>query len=103
MFGISLPGDDEAMSAWAVTVVGSAACHYCEDAETVLADLATRVPIEITQVDAGSVEGRSLLAEHGAGMLPLVLLDGGFFSSGRIPRGKLRDLAERAGDGSTKK
>ncbi|GGC07304.1 glutaredoxin [Cellulomonas carbonis] len=79
-----------------VTVVQSPACHFCHDAEQALADLAREVPLSIRLVDVGTDEGRALVAEHRPAMNPLVLLDGDFFSSGRLPRRKLaKALAAR--------
>jgi hypothetical protein len=47
-------------------------------------------------VDIRSPEGLALVQTHRPVMNPLVLLDGEFFSSGRLSRGKLRKaLAER--------
>lgn len=78
----------------AVTVVYAPACHFCDDARRVLAEFATGYPLTVEQVGADTARGRQLLAEHRAGMFPLVLIDGVFFSSGRLPRGKLRKVLE---------
>jgi glutaredoxin len=78
----------------AVIVVGAPACHFCEDAQAALAELARDYPIEVRRVDAGSAEGAQLLRGHRAPMTPLVLLDGSYVSSGRLPRGKLRKLLD---------
>jgi len=53
-------------------------------------------------VAADSPAGQALLHRHGTGMFPLVLVDGAFFSAGRLARRKLARLlagraAERAG------
>lgn len=81
-----------------VTVVESPACHYCVDAHQVLADLAATYPLVVDTVDARSDAGRLLMAKHRAAMSPLVLLDGAFFSHGRLPRRKLTEvLAGRYG------
>lgn len=74
-----------------VVVVSAPACHFCDDAEAALAELAHDYPIEVRRVDAGSAEGTQLLRTHRAPMTPLVLLDGEYLSSGRLPRGKLRE------------
>ena len=74
----------------AATVVHSPACHFCDDARTVLADLATEFPLTVEFVDCADPRGAALIREHRAGMYPLVLVDGGFFSAGRLPRKKLR-------------
>ncbi len=80
-----------------VTVVTAPACHFCNDALTALAGLAQAYPIALGEVAADSPAGQELLSRHGTGMFPLVLIDGAFFSAGRLPRRKLaRLLASRA-------
>ena len=83
-----------ARSPLAVTVVHAPACHFCEDAESELANLAQRFAIEVRRVEVDSAEGRALVAHHRPAMNPLVLLDGAFFSTGRLPRKKLIKLLE---------
>lgn len=72
-----------------ITVVESPACHFCADAHHALAALATNYAIRVETIDMRSEIGRALIAQHRAPMSPLVLLDGKFFSSGRLPRRKL--------------
>ena len=79
-----------------VTVVSSPACHFCDDAHHALAELATEIPLHLDWVDAASPRGAALVRAHRAPMFPLVLVDGAFFSFGRMPSKKLRTLlAER--------
>ncbi len=78
-----------------VTVVTAAACHFCQDAQAALAELARAYPLAIHVVAADSGEGQGLLHAHGAGMFPLVLVDAAFFSAGRLPRHKLARLLAR--------
>jgi hypothetical protein len=79
-----------------VTLVHSPACHFCDDAQAALAALAPQLPVTVELVAADSPTGRRLVGAHRAAMYPLVLLDGEFFSCGRLPRGKLRrELARR--------
>jgi hypothetical protein len=78
-----------------VTVVTAEACHFCDDARAALAELADAYPLAIHVVPAGSGEGQALLHAHGAGMFPLVLVDGAFFSAGRLPRRKLARMLSR--------
>ena len=75
-----------------ITVVHSPACHFCEDAQQALAELSTRHPLTVELVEAAEPRGEALVAEHRAPMFPLVLVDGGFFSFGRLPRKKLAKL-----------
>ena len=78
----------------AVTMVWTAACHYCADASAALAELSRAYPLRVEQVEATSPAGMALLAQHRVPMFPLVLVDGAFFSYGRLPRGKLRKLLQ---------
>lgn len=75
-----------------VTVVESEACHFCEDARRVMTDLAAAYPLTIETVDVRTPAGTKLMQEHRASMSPLVLVDGVFFSHGRLPRRKLQKL-----------
>jgi hypothetical protein len=79
-----------------VTVVHSEACHLCDDARAALADFSERYPIQVRYLSATGPEGRELIARHRAPMFPLVLVDGQYFSTGRLPRGKLRRLLDSA-------
>jgi hypothetical protein len=78
-----------------VTVVEAPACHLCEEAKSALTVLAEAYPMTIHVVPIGEEPGRTLMQHHRAPMSPLVLLDGRYFSSGRLPRRKLeRRLAK---------
>ncbi len=80
-----------------VTMVTSPACHFCDDARAALTGLARAYPLQVRLVAAESTDGQALLSANGTGMFPLVLVDGAFFSAGRLPRRKLaRLLAGRA-------
>lgn len=72
-----------------VTVVQAPACHFCDDAKQALTAMSQQTPLVVRTVDIDSDEGRALIAEHRPAMNPLVLLDGRYFSSGRLPRKKL--------------
>lgn len=78
-----------------LVLVVSASCHLCEDAQAAVTDLAPPFDLEVRIVDAASSEGWALLSRYGAGMLPLAILDGEWFSSGRLPRKKLQRELER--------
>ena len=78
-----------------VTIVTSLACHLCEDAVTELGRRADE--LTLTVVPADTPAGRDLVQRHRPVMFPLVLVDGAFLSSGRLPRRKLEKvLASRA-------
>ncbi len=80
-----------------VTMVTAPACHFCDDARAAVTELARVYPLQVRLVAAESTDGQALLHACGAGMFPLVLVDGAFFSAGRLPRRKLaRLLAGRA-------
>ena len=81
-----------------VTLVHSPACHFCDDAEEALYELSKDYPIDLSVVAIDSALGATLVAVHRPAMNPLVLVDGAFFSSGRLPRKKLIALLERRGD-----
>lgn len=72
-----------------VVVVSAPACHFCEDAERVLTERADQLGLEVRVVSIDTEEGARLVAEHRPALSPLVLVDGVFFSSGRLPRRKL--------------
>jgi len=46
--------------------------------------------------------GRSLMEQHRAPMSPLVLLDGAYFSAGRLPRRKLEKRLAKTQQGETR-
>lgn len=72
-----------------VVLVTSPACHHCDDAHHLLEPFAADGRIELHTVEADSADGAALLQIHRPAMFPLVLVDGEFLSSGRLPRGKL--------------
>jgi glutaredoxin len=78
-----------------VTVVVSPSCHFCVDAERVLAELGRDFPLAVTVLDIGTPEGAHLVQQARAPMSPLVLVDGEVFSWGRLPGRKLRRLLDR--------
>jgi len=86
-----------------VTVVTAPGCHFCEDARKALGAMADAgAPIRIDLVEATSAAGRELLAAHRPAMNPLILVDGAWFSAGRLPRRKLETLLARRLTAATK-
>jgi hypothetical protein len=75
-----------------VTVVIARGCHFCDDARQALAELGRLYPLAVEELSANSPVGQALVLEHGTGLFPLVLVDGAFFSAGRLPRRKLAAL-----------
>lgn len=83
-----------------VTVVESPSCHFCADAHEALHRLAEDGHVfTVTTLDVRDPAGQQLMRQHGAGMSPLVLVDGAFFSQGRLPRRKLARHLRTAGAG----
>lgn len=82
-----------------LTLVTAPGCHFCEDAHRAVIQLIEHGElIELEVVQATSPLGLALLAEHRPAMNPLVLIDGRYFSAGRLPTRKLQALlARRAG------
>lgn len=81
------PSRDGRPDVTVVTVVTSEACHFCEEA---VEDLSRRADeLDLTIIPAATPRGRELIQRHLPAMFPLVLIDGAFFSSGRLPRRKL--------------
>jgi glutaredoxin len=73
-----------------VTVVTSPACHFCVDAQKVLAEFARTYPLDVHSIDIASEEGRAIVRQYRAPMAPAVLVDGQLLGWGRLSRGKLR-------------
>lgn len=78
-----------------LTIVESPACHYCDAAKEVAAELSATYPMTVRVVGSRTPEGIALVQEHRAAMAPLVLLDGRFFCAGRLSRPKLRARLDR--------
>ena len=85
-----------------VTLVEAPACHLCEDAKSTLAVLARSYLLTVQVVSIEDEVGRELMQTHRAPMSPLVLLDGQYFSSGRLPRRKLEKRLKSAQQGQTR-
>ena len=76
-----------------LTLVTVPGCHFCEDAQRALTELiANGAAIELDIVEGSSPAGLALLTKHRPAMNPLVLVDGAYFSAGRLPRRKLQTL-----------
>jgi hypothetical protein len=84
-----------------VTLVEAPACHLCNDAKSALTVLAQSYPMTVHVVSIDDEPGRALMSQHRAPMSPLVLLDGQYFSSGRLPRRKLERRLKEARVGET--
>jgi hypothetical protein len=81
-----------------LTLVRTAGCHFCEDAhEAVAALIEEGFALRLEVVDATSDAGIDLVALHRPALYPLVLVDGEYFSAGRLPRRKLQALLNTRG------
>jgi glutaredoxin len=78
-----------------ITVLSKLDCHFCEDAQAMLARLAPELGFEVEVVDLGGSQGQQLAI--GSGMLfpPGILIDGVPFSYGRLSERRLRRALER--------
>jgi glutaredoxin len=65
-------------------------CAWCDLAKRLLADLATSLPLEITEVDLTTDAGRELAAEHRLLFAPGLLHDGRLIAHGRLSERALR-------------
>ncbi len=95
------PTRDAGIPPVVITVVEAAACHLCEDAKSNLATLARTYPMTVHVLSIDDQPGRALMDRHRAPMSPLVLLDGEYFSSGRLPRRKLEKRLSKELRGET--
>ncbi|HVQ18132.1 MAG TPA: glutaredoxin [Actinomycetes bacterium] len=90
-----MPSTETAPEPIRISLVESEACHFCEEARSSLDELARAYPLLIDIIDIRSAQGLALMQSHRASMSPLVLLDGEFFSHGRLPRRKLTRALDR--------
>lgn len=80
-----------------VTLVTAESCHFCEDAQDLLAQMSGTYDITVRLVDMMSDEGRNLVVAHRMPFPPLLLIDGAMFGYGRISARKLdKHLASHA-------
>jgi hypothetical protein len=84
-----------------VTLVEAPACHLCEHAKSALAVLGQSFPMTVRVLSIDDEAGRALMEQHRAPMSPLILLDGQYFSAGRLPRRKLERRLAKALRGET--
>lgn len=72
-----------------ISLVQGPACHLCEDAAATISELARTLPITLRTIEATSPQGRELLQQTRAPLLPIVLVDGELLGWGRLSRGRL--------------
>jgi len=74
----------------AITLLTQADGTLCEHAKQVRARVGADHPLEITEIDLASEQGRTLAAQAGVLFAPGVLVDGRPFGHGRLSERKLR-------------
>jgi hypothetical protein len=79
----------------AITLLSQADCALCEHAKKVLARLGADHPLEVTEIDLASAQGRALAAEAGVHFAPGLLVEGRPFGYGRISERRLRRTLAR--------
>jgi alkyl hydroperoxide reductase subunit AhpF len=82
------------MSDLTITVVRAPACHLCDDVQEALARAGAHSPFRFELIDADSSAGIELVRCYRPAAFPLILVNGEFFSQGRLSRGKLQALLD---------
>lgn len=75
---------------FAITLLTQDHCGFCDHAKQVLGRVSADYPLQVTEIDLASEEGRTLAATAGVLFAPGVLIDGASFSFGRLSERKLR-------------
>ena len=81
-----------------VTLLTQTSCTFCEQAKETLARLSQEQDFETQEVSLETEEGRALGERHGVLFAPGILVDGTFFSFGRLSERKLRRELQRRND-----
>lgn len=71
-------------------LVTSDACHFCEAAQKLIADLSDEYPIRLRAVDILADEGHQLMRHNRVPFAPALLVAGEFHGYGRISERRLR-------------
>lgn len=82
-----------------VTLVTSAGCHFCREADRLLDNLKQRFPLSIERIDLTSTEGAALARRFRVPFPPVVLIDGEYHGHGRISKRRLTRALSRLVDG----
>lgn len=73
-----------------VTLLTQSACQFCAHAKQVLDRVGDDYPLQVTEIDLTTEQGRRLATEAGVLFAPGVLLDDEPFAFGRLSERKLR-------------
>ena len=79
----------------AITLLTQADCALCEHAKQVLARVGEDHPLEVTEIDLASEQGRELADRAGVLFAPGVLVGGRPFGYGRLSERRLRRALRR--------
>jgi glutaredoxin len=80
-----------------VLVLTAEGCHWCADAEAMLARLAQEFDLHVTAQPAETDEGRALVMANGALFPPVLFVNGVFAQYGRPSERKLRAVLRAVG------
>ncbi|GMR02459.1 MAG: hypothetical protein BMS9Abin20_0795 [Acidimicrobiia bacterium] len=81
--------DDPDRRAIGVILVTSPRCHFCNDAQKLLEDLASLYPLSVQRIDLETDQGVAIAARFRVPFPPVLLINGVYFGHGRISRAKL--------------
>lgn len=87
-----MTGHQASDGAHRVTLLTKNDCALCDHAKQVLARVGADHPLNVTEVDLDSEEGRRVAVDAGVLFAPGVLLDGRPFAYGRLSERKLRKV-----------
>ncbi|MGW3353202.1 glutaredoxin family protein [Nonomuraea rubra] len=73
-----------------ITLLTQDDCGFCDHAKQVLANVAADYPIEVTEIDLATEEGRRLAEQAVVLFAPGLLINGQPFGHGRVSERKLR-------------
>ena len=72
-----------------ILLVTAPGCHFCDEAQRLLADLGNTFPLAIRAIPLVSETGRDLVVRHRVPFPPILIVNGSFFGYGRISRQRL--------------
>lgn len=86
-----------AAPALSAVFVTAPACHLCRSGRDVLADISTRVPLTIREVDLSSSTGAEIARRWRVPFPPVLVVEGDLVAYGRLSRRRVeRELAALA-------
>ncbi|MEC3974427.1 glutaredoxin family protein [Amycolatopsis sp. H20-H5] len=78
-----------------ITLLTQDDCGFCDHAKQVLDRLGAEYPLQVTEIDLATEDGRRLAAQAGVLFAPGVVVAGQPFSFGRLPERKLRRALDK--------